>query len=47
MRKKSKEEKERFIVENIDKIKVYLNQDGKFVFIHYDVLPKDVELVIE
>ena len=43
---KTKEEKERFVVENIDKIKAYLNQDGKFVFIHRAALADD-ELVVE
>lgn len=43
---KTKEEKERYVIENIDKIKVYINNDGKFVFIHRAEL-EDEELVVE
>ena len=43
---KTKEEKERYVIENIDKLKVYINKDGKFVFIHSGVLV-DEELVVE
>ncbi|WP_338448632.1 hypothetical protein R4Z09_20755 [Niallia oryzisoli] len=46
IQKKTMEEKERFVVENIDKIKAYLNQDGKFVFIHRAAL-SDEELIVE
>jgi len=43
---KPREEKEKFVVENIDKLKVYLNENGKFVFICYNALPSDVEFVV-
>lgn len=43
---KTKEEKERYIIENIDKLKAYINKDGKFVFIHSGMLV-DEELVVE
>lgn len=46
LRNKTKEEKERYIIENIDKIKAYINNDGKFVFIHRAAL-EDKELVVE
>lgn len=46
IQQKTQEEKERFVMENIDKIKVYLNQDGKVVFIHRAALA-DEELVVE
>lgn len=42
----TKEEKERYVIENIDKIKAYLNNDGRFVFVHTAEL-KDEELVVE
>ena len=43
---KTKEEKERYVIENIDKLKAYINNNGKFVFIHSGVLV-DEELVVE
>ena len=43
---KTKEEKVRYIIENIDKLEVYINNDGQFVFIHSGVLV-DEELVVE
>ena len=43
---KTKEEKERYVIENIDKLKAYINKNGKFVFIHSGVLV-DEELVVE
>ncbi|KPU42933.1 hypothetical protein OXPF_37020 [Oxobacter pfennigii] len=43
---KSKEEKERYVMENIGKIKAYINGGGKFVFIHRGVL-EDKELVVD
>ena len=43
---KTKEEKERYVIENIDKLKAYINKNGKFVFIHSSVLV-DEELVVE
>ncbi len=43
---KPKEEKERYVIENIDKIMAYMNNDGKFVFIHRGELV-DEELVVE
>ena len=43
---KTKEEKERYVIENIDKLKAYINKDGKFVFIHSGLLA-DEELVVE
>ena len=43
---KTKEEKERYVIENIDKLKAYINNDGKFVFIHSGVLV-DEELVVD
>lgn len=43
---KTKEEKERYIIENIDKLEAYINHEGKFVFIHSGVL-EDEELVVE
>lgn len=46
MKKKTKEEKEKFVVENIDKFQVYLNKDGKFVFIYAGELP-DEEFVVK
>jgi len=46
MESKTKEEKERYVIENIDKIKGYINNDGKFVFIHTGVLDDEV-LVVE
>jgi hypothetical protein len=46
LQNKTKEEKERYVIENIDKLKVYINNDGKFVFIHSGVLV-DEELVVE
>jgi hypothetical protein len=42
----TKVEKERYVIENIDKIKAYLNDGGKFVFVHTAEL-KDEELVVE
>ena len=42
----TKEEKERYVIENIDKIKTYINNDSKFVFIHSGALD-DEELVVE
>lgn len=44
---KSTEEKEQFVIENIDKLKAYVNNDGKFVFVHHNALPSDEEMVIE
>lgn len=46
MENKTNEEKERFVIENIDKLKAYLNEDGHFVFIYTGALP-DEELVVE
>lgn len=46
MHNKTKEEKERYVIENIDKIKAYINNDGEFVFIHRAEL-EDEELVVE
>lgn len=46
MKDKTKEEKEKYVIENIDKINVYINNDGKLVFIHRGVL-EDREFVIE
>ncbi|MBB6444365.1 hypothetical protein [Bacillus benzoevorans] len=46
MDNKTNGEKERFVIENIDKFKVYLNEDGHFVFIYTGALP-DEELVVE
>lgn len=46
MKNKTKEEKERFLIENIDKIKAYINTDGKFAFIYLAEL-KDEELVVQ
>ena len=43
---KTKEEKERYVIENIDTINAYINNDGKFVFIHRAEL-EDEELVVE
>ena len=43
---KTKEEKERYVIENIDKLKAYINNDGKFVFIHSGMLV-DEELIVE
>ncbi|WP_071394186.1 hypothetical protein [Bacillus tuaregi] len=43
---KPKEEKEDFVMENIDKIKAYMNSDAHFVFIHRGAL-EDVELVVQ
>ncbi len=43
---KTIEEKEKYVIENIDKIETYINNDGKFVFIHRAEL-EDEELVIE
>jgi len=46
MQNKTKEEKEIYVIENIDKIQAYINNDGKFVFIHRGPLD-DEELVVE
>lgn len=46
MKNKTKEEKERFVIENMDKIKAYINTDGKFAFIHLAEL-NDEELVVQ
>ena len=43
---KTKEEKEKYVVENIAEIRAYINNDGKFVFIHRAEL-EDEELVID
>lgn len=43
---KTQEEKERFVIENIDKLDVYMNEDGHFVFIYTGPLP-DEELVVK
>ena len=43
---KTKEEKESYVIENIDKLKAYINKDGQFVFIHRGLL-EDEELVVE
>ena len=45
LQNKTQEEKERFVIENIDQLEVYLNEDGHFVFIYTGPLP-DEELVI-
>lgn len=45
--KKTTEEKEQFVIENIDKLKAYVNKDGEFVFVHHNALPSDEEMVIE
>lgn len=46
MQNKTKEEKERYVIENIDKMKAYINNNGKFVFFHSGDL-YDEELVVE
>ena len=46
MKNKTKEEKERFVVENIDKLQVFANKEGKLVFIYFGELP-DEEFVVE
>lgn len=43
--KKTKAEKEKYVVENIGKTKAYINNDGKFVFIHSAEL-SDEELIV-
>ena len=43
---KTKEEKERYVIENTDKLKAYINKNGEFVFIHSGLLA-DEELVVE
>lgn len=43
---KTEEEKERYIIDNIDKLKAYINNDGNFVFIHHGCLA-DEEFVVE
>jgi len=43
---KTQEEKEQFVMENINKLDVYLNEDGHFVFIYTGPLP-DEELVVK
>lgn len=46
MKNKTKEEKERYVIDNIDKIMAYINNDGKFVFIHRAEV-EDEELVVD
>lgn len=46
IQKKTKEEKERYVIDNIDKLKAYINNDGKIVFIHRAEM-EDEELVVE
>lgn len=43
---KTKEEKEKYVIKNIDKIKAYINNDGKFVFIHISEL-NDEEFAVD
>ena len=46
MQNKTIEEKESYVIENIDKFEVYINKDGQLVFIHSGMLV-DEELVVE
>jgi len=45
IRNKTQAEKEQYVIENIDKIQAYLNNDGSFVFVHRAEL-QDEELVV-
>lgn len=46
MQNKTQEEKEKFVVENISELKVYINNDGDFVFVHRGTLA-DEELIVD
>ncbi len=46
LQNKTQEEKEQFVIENINILDVYLNEDGHFVFIYTGPLP-DAELVVK
>jgi sulfur carrier protein ThiS len=46
VRNKPQDEKENYVLDNINKIQAYLNNDGNFVFVHLAEL-MDEELVVE